>query len=132
MARLLKYLALLLPALLALVFGAQGIMWLTKPSSAERFWGFAVPEGGLGLSSMIGALASWCLTIAVFLLLALTRKQRIWYYPPMVMLGLLAIGRIVAGTMHGAPLLPERFVPELVFVGLLYLAARATGAPSNA
>lgn len=132
MGRFLRYLAQLPPVLLALIFGAQGIMWLVNPQLIVRFWGFAVPEGGLGLSSMIGALASWCLTIAVCLLLALIRGQRIWYYPPMMMLALFAIGRIVAGAAHGAPPLPERFVPELVFVALLYLAARSTGAPRKA
>ncbi len=132
MARFLRYLAQLPPVLLALIFGAQGIMWLVNPARAVRFWGFPLPEGGLGLSSMIGALASWCLTVTAFLLLALIRRQRIWYYPPMVMLGLFAIGRIGAGTLHGAPLLPGRFIPELVFVALLYLAARATGAQRDA
>lgn len=129
MARFLGYLALLPPALLALMFGAQGIMWLVNPASAVRFWGFPLPEGGLGLSSMIAALASLCLTLAASLVLALIRRQRFWYYPPMMMFGLFATGRIVAGLVHGAPALPERYVPELVFVGLLFLAARTTGAP---
>jgi hypothetical protein len=132
MARFLRYLLHLPPVLLALLFAAQGVMWLVNPSRAVRFWGFPLPEGGLALSSMIGALASWSLTIAVCLLLALIRRQRFWYYPPMMMFGLFAIGRIVAGTMHGAPLLPERFIPELVFVALLYLAARVTAAPRDA
>lgn len=132
MGRFLRYLAQLPPLLLALIFGVQGIMWLINPARAVRFWGFPLPEGGLGLSSMIGALAGWSLTIAVCLLLALIRRQRFWYYPPMMIFGLLALGRIVAGTMHGAPLLPERFIPELVFVVLLYLAAQATGKPRDA
>jgi len=132
MARLLRYIVLLPPSLLALVFGAQGVAWFVNPPLAVRFWGFLVPEGGLGLSSMIGVLASWCLTISVCLLLALIRNQRFWYYPPMMMLGLFAIGRIVAGAAHGAPPLPERFISELVFVALLYLAARTAGAPREA
>jgi len=132
MRRFLRYLALLPPALLALLFAVQGTLWLVNPARAVRFWGFPVPEGGLGLSSMIGALSSWCLTIAVCLLLALIRRQRFWYYPPMMMLGVFAIGRIVAGGVHGAPPLPERFIPELVFVALLYLAARTTDTPREA
>lgn len=132
MARFLRYLAQLPPVLLALIFGAQGIMWLVNPARAVRFWGFPLPEGGMGLSSMIGALAGWSLTIAVCLLLALIRRQRFWYYPPMMILVFLALGRILAGTLHGAPPLPGRFIPELVFVALLYLAARATAAPRDA
>lgn len=132
MGRFLRYLAQLPPVLLALIFSAQGILWLVNPPLAARFWGFPVPEGGPGLSAMIGGLTSLCLTIAGCLLLALIRRQRSWYYPPMMTFGLLALGRIVAGTLHGAPLLPERFIPELLFVGLLYLAARTTGAPRDA
>lgn len=132
MGRFLRTLALLPPALLALLFAVQGALWLVNPARAVRFWGFPVPDGGLGLSSMIGGLASWCLTIAVCLLLALIRGQRFWYYPPMMMLGLFAIGRMVAGAVHGAPPLPERFIPELVFVVLLYLVARTTGARREA
>lgn len=132
MARFLRYLAQLPPLFLALIFGAQGIMWLVNPARAVRSWGFDLPEGGVGFSSMIGALAGWSLTIAVCLLLALIRRQHFWYYPPMMILGFLALGRIVAGTMHGAPLLPGRFIAELVFVVLLYLAAQVTGKPRNA
>lgn len=132
MARLFRSFVWIPPALLAMLFGAQGILWLFNPARAVRFWGFPVPDGGMGLSSMIGALASWCLTIAACLLLALIRKQRSWYYPPMMLIGLFAIGRIVAGVAHGAPFLPERFVPELMFVALLYLAARAADAPRKA
>jgi hypothetical protein len=125
MGRFLRALVQLPPLLLALIFGAQGIMWLINPASAVRFWGFAVPEGGLGLSSMIGALAGWALTIAVCLSLALLRRQRFWYYPPMMIFGILAIGRIVASAVHGAPHLPERYIPELIFVVMLYLASRS-------
>ena len=132
MGRFLRTLALLPPGLLALLFGAQGVLWLVDPARAVRFWGFPVPEGGPGLSAMIGVLASWCLTIAGCLLLALIRKQRFWYYPPMIMLGVFAAGRIVAGVVHGAPPLPQRFVAELVFVVLLYIAARTTGTPREA
>lgn len=126
MAKFLRYLAQLPPLLLALIFGAQGIMWLFNPALAVRFWGFALPEGGMGLSSMVGALAGWSLTIAICLLLALIRKERLWYYPPMMIFGSLAIGRVVASAAHGAPHLPERYIPELIFVGLLYLASRSS------
>lgn len=128
MAKFLRLLVQLPPLLLALIFGAQGILWLFNPVRAATFWRFDLPEGGMALSSMIGAMAGWGLTMAGCLLLALIRKERFWYYPPMMIFGFLAIGRIVAGAVHGAPSLPERFIPELVFVGLLFLAARSTGA----
>lgn len=127
MARLFQYLVQLPPLLLALIFSAQGILWLVNPTRAAGFGGFAVADGGLGLSTMIGVMAGWSLTIAVFLLLGVIRRERVWYYPPMLIFGALAFGRIMAAALHGAPLLPERIVPELVFVGLLLLAARSAG-----
>lgn len=77
-------------------------------------------------------MAGWTLTIAICLMLGLIRKQRMWFYPPMLIFGVLTLGRIVAGLAHGAPLLPERFVPELIIVGLLLLAARSVEAPRAA
>lgn len=127
MARLLKLLVQLPPLLLAILFGLQGVLWLVSPERASVFWGYDVPEGGMGLSSMIGASSGWALTIAVCLAIALVRKERVWYYPPMMIFGFLALGRIVAGMAHGAPALPERFIPELLFVGLLFLASRQAG-----
>lgn len=132
MTRFFQYLFQLPPLLLALIFGAQGIVWLVNPARAAKFGGFGVPEGGLGLSTMIGVMAGWSLTIAVFLLLGLIRKERVWYYPPMLIFGVLAFGRIMAAALHGAPFLPERIVPELVFVALLFLAARSAGVPQEA
>lgn len=129
MSKLFKYLVQLPPLLMALAFGLQGVMWLIDPSRAVRFWGFGLPESGLGLSSMIGALAGWSLTIAICLMLGLIRRERLWYYPPMIIFGVLALGRMVAAAVHGAPALPERFVPELLFMALLLLAARSVEAP---
>lgn len=132
MTRFLGFLVQLPPVLLALIFGAQGIVWLVNPARAAGFGGFGVPEGGPGLSTIVGVMAGWTLTIAVFLLLGVIRRERVWYYPPMLIFGVLAFGRIMAAALHGAPFLPERIVPELVFTGLLFLAARSAGVPREA
>lgn len=132
MAKILKWLVQLPPLLLALMFGVQGILWLVRPASAVKASGYELPDGGLGLNTMIGVNASWAMTICVCLLLALIRRERVWYWPPIMTLGFLAFGRIVAGVAHGAPHLPERYIPELVFVGLLLLAWRRAAAPPAA
>lgn len=124
MAKVFRLLVQLPPLLIALIFGAQGVMWLINPTRATVFWGFDVPESGIALSSMIGALSAWSLTISLCLLIALFRKERVWYYPPVMIFMFLALGRIVAGAAHGAPHLPERFVPEFVFAALIFLASR--------
>lgn len=112
------------PWLLAILFGFLGIRSLTNPDRAAAFFGYQFPDGGLGLSSLVGHAASWALTISICLLLGLIRKERVWFYPPMMLFGFFALGRIAAMLLHGAPAHPERLIPELAFVGLLYLASR--------
>ncbi|MEL6519983.1 MAG: hypothetical protein AAFQ66_03410 [Pseudomonadota bacterium] len=124
MARVLKLLVLIPPLFFALVFGAQGIMFLIRPERAAETWGYVLPDGGLGLSSMIGAMAGYGLTISICLIIAVIRKARFWYYPPMIIFFFLAIGRLTAGLVHGAPMMPERFIVEFIIVGLLFLASR--------
>jgi len=124
MAKILTWAVRVPPWLLAILFGFLGIRSLTNPERAAAFFGYQFPDGGLGLSSLVGHAASWALTISACLLLGLLRKERAWFFPPMMLFGFFALGRIVAATFHGAPFQVERVIPELVFVGLLYLASR--------
>lgn len=124
MAKVLSLAVRVPPLLLGLLFGFLGIRSLTNPDRAAAFFGYEFPNNGLWLSSMIGHSASWALTISFCLLLGLIRKERFWFYPPMMLFGFFALGRIAATLLHGAPVFPERVIPEIAFVGLLYLAAR--------
>lgn len=126
MAKILGLAVRVPPFLLAILFGFLGIRSMTNPDRAAAFFGYAFPDNRLGLSSLAGHSASWALTIAVCLALGLVRKERVWFYPAMMLFGFFALGRIAATLLHGAPVHPERLVPELVFVALLYLAARQT------
>lgn len=131
MAEILRW-AVRVPAwMLAILFAVLGVRSLTNPERAAAFFGYALPDAGLGLSSMIGHAASWAFTISACLLLGLLRKERAWFFPPMMLFGFFALGRIVATTVHGAPFLAERVVPELAFVGLLYLASRHVPHPGR-
>ncbi len=124
MAKILGLAVRVPPFLLAILFGFLGIRSMTNPDRAAAFFGYAFPENGLGVSSLAGHSASWALTIAVCLALGLVRKERVWFYPAMMLFGFFALGRIAATLFHGAAVYPERLIPELVFVALLYLAAR--------
>jgi hypothetical protein len=124
MAKVLTWAVRVPPVVLAILFGLLGIRTLASPDRAAAFFGYQFPDSGLGLSSLTGHAASWALTIAVCLAIGVIRKQRVWFYPPMMLFGFFALGRIAATLLHGAPVHPERVIPELAFVGLLYLAAR--------
>ncbi|MEO0591298.1 MAG: hypothetical protein AAFZ11_12175 [Pseudomonadota bacterium] len=123
MVRFLKPLAYIPPVLLGLMFLLQGASALINPPTAARAWGFDLPDGGFALSSMVGIIASHGLALGACLFIALIRREKFWYYPPMLMFFFLGLGRLVAGTAHGAAFMPERFIPEFVFVGLLYLSS---------
>lgn len=124
MAKVLKWAVRLPAVLLAALFGVLGIRTMTNPDRAAAFFGYQFPDSGLGLSSLSGHSASWALTIAACLAIGLIRKERVWFYPAMMLFGFFALGRIAATLLHLAPVHPERVIPELAFVSLLYLAAR--------
>ena len=123
MGRILRWLVLVPPVFFAIVLTLQGVMWLAAPERAATSWGLDVPDGGLGLSSMIGALAAWSLTISATLFIAVIRRERVWFYPAMMLFFFLGVGRVVAGLLHGAPLDPTRFIVEFAITGLLFLAS---------
>lgn len=127
MGKVLKWLAYVPPVLLGLLFLVQGGLTLVAPACAFKSAGIDLPEGGLALSSLIGLNAGFALALSLCLAMALLRGERVWYYPPILMFFFLGVGRVVAGTAHGAAFLPERFIPEFVFAGLLYLSSIHAG-----
>ena len=90
-------------ALLALVFASIGFRWLVAPEGVAAEFGMTLMQG-LGLSSQIGDLGAFFLSLAIFILLALTTGRRTWYYPPIILLGLTAIMRTMAWMFHDASL----------------------------
>ncbi len=127
MTRFLKYLAQVPPLFIALVMGIQGAAWLIRPDAVARVWGYDLPEGGLALSSMIGSMAGYGLTVSISLFIGVFRKQSVWYYPPAMIFLFLGLGRLIAGLSFGAPHMPERYLVEFAIAGLLVIAARSAG-----
>ena len=125
MSNVLKWLAKVPPLLLGLLFLAQGVMSFIRPEVVVRSWGVTLPEGGPALSSIVALFASFALTLGICLLISLFRKERFWFYAPIMMFFFLGLGRFVASVAHGAPLLAERFIPEFIFALLLYLSLLA-------
>ena len=131
MSTFLKILAQVPPVLLGLLFCLQGGLALVNPESAANSWGFAWPDDGKAMSGMAGLMASHGAALGLCLLIAVIRRESVWYYPPMLLFFFLGMGRLVSGAAHGAAFLPERFIPEFVFVVLLFIASRSA-APRTA
>ena len=117
--RLLKVLVLL-PALL---FTSMGVRWLVSPAGVAPQLGLQLDQG-LGLSTQIGDLSAFFLTLGICMLAGLVSQRRAWIYPAILLLGLAAFGRIVAWLVHDAALATAQIVPEIVVASILLLATR--------
>ena len=110
-------------ALPGLLFIVMGLRWLVDPEGAAPGLGLTL-DTGFGLSSQIGDLSAFFLVTGLSILIALVTSRRIWFYPPIMLLGLAAVGRLVAWVVHDAAFVPQPIVFELVVAAILFAASR--------
>ena len=119
MNKVLKLLVLL-PAIL---FVVTGVRWLVAPAGIAPHFGLTLAEG-IGLSSQIGDMAGYFLTLGSCMLIALISERRSWYYPPMMLLAIATLGRIIAWLLHDATLTVGPIMVEVAVSLILLLASR--------
>ena len=119
MNKILKILVLL-PAIL---FVVVGLRWLVAPAGVAPMFGLTLAEG-VGLSSQVGDMSAFFLTAGICMLVALVSGSRSWYYPPVLLLLLTAIGRILAWLLHDATLAVDLIGVEIVVAVILLVASR--------
>ena len=119
MNRILKILVLL-PAI---GFVVTGLRWLVAPAGVAPTLGLTL-EQGVGLSSQVGDMSAFFLTLGACMLIALIAGQRSWYYPPIMLLALTAVGRVLAWLVHDATLAMSLIGPEVVVTRILLIASR--------
>jgi hypothetical protein len=105
------------------VFVAIGLIWLVAPGFAASQLGMTLLTG-VGLSTQIGDLASFFLVMGGSILIALYMGQRVWLYPPVMLLGFAAFGRVVAWAFHGAAFAIDMIAVEVIVAGLLFMASK--------
>ena len=110
-------------ALTAVLFASIGLRWLVAPEGVAAEFGMTLMQG-LGLSSQIGDLGAFFLSLSIFILLALTSGRRMWYYPAIILLGLTAIMRIMAWLFHGASFAVDMIAVEIIACVIFYLGSR--------
>jgi len=110
-------------ALIGVLMLSMGLRWLLAPVGIAGELGMPLLEGA-GLSTQIGDLSAFFLTIGLCVLLGLSTGRAHWYYPAIMLLSLTALGRILAWLMHDAALSAPAIVVEVVFSIILALAAR--------
>lgn len=104
-------------------FVAMGFCWLLAPAAAAPMFGLTLGEG-VALSSQVGDMTGFFLTLGCSMLLALYTGRKIWYYPAIMLLAITAFGRIAAWLLHDATLALDLILPEVVIAILLLVAAR--------
>lgn len=110
-------------AIPGIMFVVTGLRWLVDPSAAAAQFGMPLLDG-LGRSSQIGDMASFFLCLGMLILIALITAKRVWYYPPIMLLAVTAVARIVAWLVHDAAPAMEMIAPEVIIASLLLLASR--------
>ena len=109
--------------LCGVLFIVTGLRWLLAPAGVAPEFGLVL-SSGVGLSSQIGDMSAFFLTLGVCILMGLTTQRTLWYYPPMILLSLTAVGRILAWLLHDAALATGLIAPEVIVALILLIASR--------
>ncbi len=112
----------LMAALAGILFLVIGLRWVIDPRGAALELGMPLLDG-IGRSTQIGDMAAFFLTLGSLVLAGVTTLKKVWFYPPMMLLGFAAIVRVVAWLVHGAELAVSLIVVELVSTAVLFCAS---------
>ena len=113
----------LLVLLFGILFLVTGLRWLLAPADIAPDFGLALGSG-IGLSSQVGDMSAFFLTLGVCMLMGLTTQRSVWYYPPIILLSLTAVGRVLAWLIHDAALATQLIAPEVIVSLVLLFASR--------
>ena len=113
----------LLVLLFGVLFLVTGLRWLLAPAGIAPDFGLALGSG-IGLSSQVGDMSAFFLTLGVCMLMGLTTQRSVWYYPPIMLLLLTAVGRVLAWLLHDAALATQLIAPEVIVSLVLIFASR--------
>lgn len=105
------------------LFVAMGLIWLLAPGFIAAQMRMDLLTGD-GLSTQIGDLASFFLTLGGSIAIALITMRSVWLYPPVMLLTFAAAGRLLAWGLHGAGLAIDMILFEIAVATLLLVVAR--------
>lgn len=113
----------ILVTLLSVLFIVNGVRWLVDPSGIAPMFGLTLADG-VGLSSQVGDMAGFFLTLGSCALIGMISGKRIWFYPAMMLLGITAMGRIIAFLVHDATLAGDMIGIEVIAALIFFAASR--------
>ena len=107
--------------LVGILFFLNGLQWIISPANVAASLGMPLLEG-VGLSTQIGDLGSFFITVGAMTLIGAITTTRHWFYAPSMLLLVAAIYRTLSTLLYGAPFVMSAIVVE-VSVGLFLIFA---------
>ena len=115
---------------LLLLFMGVNLMFIDPAGAAAGF--NVTPLGADGLNTLRGDLGGMFVSGGVLLVLGIIQQKAQWFYAAAILMGLIALGRLVGFVVDGGPsdVTMPAFIAELVFVAVFTFAGmKAT--PAN-
>ena len=107
--------------LVGILFFLNGLQWIISPANVAESLGMPLLEG-VGLSTQIGDLGSFFITVGAMTLIGAITTTRHWFYAPSMLLLVAALYRTLSTLLYGAPFVMSAIVVEVV-VGLFLIFA---------
>ena len=105
--------------LIGILFFLNGLQWIISPANVAESLGMPLLEG-VGLSTQIGDLGSFFITVGAMTLIGTITTTRHWFYAPSILLLVAALYRTLSTLLYGAPFVMSAIVVEIV-VGLFLI-----------
>tara|TARA_E500000075_G_scaffold12532_1_gene9669 strand:+ start:364 stop:756 length:393 start_codon:yes stop_codon:yes gene_type:complete len=111
----------LVAGLLGTLFLINGLQWIIAPANIAAQLGMPLLEG-VGLSTQIGDMGSFFITVGAMTLIGALSQTRHWFYAPSMLLLVAALFRTLSTAIYGAPFVLPAIVVE-ISVGLFLIFA---------
>jgi len=103
------------------LFFLNGLQWIINPASIAESLGMPLLQG-VGLSTQIGDLGSFFITVGAMTLIGAITTSRHWFYAPSMLLLVAALYRTLSTVLYDAPFVISAIVVE-VSLGLFLIFA---------
>ena len=111
------------------LFLINGLQWIIAPANIAAQLGMPLLEG-VGLSTQIGDMGSFFITVGAMTLIGALSQTRHWFYAPSMLLLVAALFRTLSTAIYGAPfVLPAIFVEISVGLFLIFAGSRISKEP---
>jgi len=107
--------------LVGILFFLNGLQWIISPANVAASLGMPLLEG-VGLSTQIGDLGSFFITVGAMTLIGAITTTGHWFYAPSMLLLVAALYRTLSTILYGAPFVMSAIIVEVV-VGLFLIFA---------